>query len=194
MAAGDERRKKAVVLSRVRRVQRRLDAQTGLTLAAAPSWCFVTALAGWRFVVQQQVALAGAALFVIAALLWWLTARRHATSLQAAAVIADRRSGAGGLLLTRLEVPLGEWELELNQRVRNVTPPPIDVRRPLSLLMLAVVMAVVSFVVPLPPRHTRPPSSAAATRVDELADKLEAVAREEPTDEALQKELERLKE
>lgn len=193
MAAGDERRKKAVVLSRVRRVQRRLLVEIALKAAVAPMWCAVTALAAWRFVVQHHVGLAGLIIFAAAGVAWWLLVRGRGISEAQAAIIADRRAEAGGLLLTRLELPVGEWELELNQRVRSVTPPPIEARRPISFLMLAVVLAVISFIVPLPPKVTRPVSSAAATRVEELAEKLEAVAHEEPTDDALAKELERLR-
>src|SRR4051794_19021914 len=121
MAAGDERRKNAVVLSRVRRVQRSLDAEVALKAFVAPAWCAVTAAAVWRFVAQRYVFTFGAFTLAVALGTWlWLMRRRRAT-LEEAAVIADRRAGAGGLLLTRLEVPVGAWELELNQRVREVT-------------------------------------------------------------------------
>src|SRR3954471_4996951 len=71
MAAGDERRKNAVVLSRVRRVQRRLDAEIALKVLVAPAWCAVTAAAAWRFVVQRQV-FAAAAIAVALGLAAWL--------------------------------------------------------------------------------------------------------------------------
>jgi hypothetical protein len=194
MAAGDERRKNAVVLSRVKRVQRRLDAEIALKVLVAPAWCAVTAAAAWRFVVQRQVFAAAALALAVALGAWLFMMRRRRTRLEGAAVIADRRAGAGGLLLTRLEVPVGAWELELNQRVREVTAPPIEVRRPASLVMLALLAGAIAFLVPLPPRTTRPHSSAAATRVDALQEKLEALSHEEPPDEAAQKELERLRE
>lgn len=194
MAAGDERRKRAVVLSRVRRVQRRLEVERALKAAVAPMWCAVTALAAWRLVAQHHVAAVGACVFAAALVAWWLLLRGHRITEGQAAVIADRRAEAGGLLLTRLELPVGEWELELNQRVRQVTPPPIEARRPVGLLLLAACAGLIAFIVPLPPKTSRPVSSAAATRVDELVEKLDAVAREEPTDDAIAKELERLKE
>ncbi len=125
---------------------------------------------------------------------WLVLARRKSVRLDDAAIIADRRADAGGLLLTRLEVPIGEWELGLNQRVRAVTVPPIDARRPISWVMLALLAGAIAFWVPLPVKQVRPTSSAAATRVDALQDKMEALAREEPDDSAAEKELERLRE
>src|SRR5947209_4508130 len=76
LAAGDERRKSAFVLARIRRVQRRLNLETALNAAVVPAWVAVTLLAVWRFVVQRQVAWVAAALFLGAAIAWRLLARR----------------------------------------------------------------------------------------------------------------------
>src|SRR4051794_1738197 len=111
MPAGEEVRKNALVLARVRRVQRRLNAEVWLNAAIRPAWAAATGVALFRLFVRQYTPLA-AVVVVAFALAWWLwRARRHLIPLEHAAVIADRQAGAGGLLLTRLEVPVGEWEL-----------------------------------------------------------------------------------
>lgn len=194
MAAGEERRKSAFVLARIRRVQRRLNLQTSLAAAVAPAWVAVTLLAVWRFVVQRHVPLFAGALALGAAVVWRLLTRRQGVSLEQAAVIADRRAQAGGLLLTRLETGVGEWELGLNDRVRALTAPSIRVRGALAGLSLAVLFLVVALVVPLPPKVASNVNAAAATKLDEVEAKLEAVAKEEPLDDAVNAELERLRE
>src|SRR5438445_8332230 len=120
MPAGEEVRKNALVLARVRRVQRRLNAEVWLNAAVAPAWAAATGIALFRLVVRQYTPLAAVALALAGLALWTWRARRRLVPLSSAAVIADRQSGAGGLLLTRLEGPLGEWELTLNDRVRQV--------------------------------------------------------------------------
>ncbi|HZH78304.1 MAG TPA: hypothetical protein VEY88_19905 [Archangium sp.] len=77
---------------------------------------------------------------LLAAGLWWfLRARARSVSLTHAAVLADRSAGAGGLLLTRLERPVGEWELSANQYARAVAMPPVERKRPAGALLAALV-------------------------------------------------------
>src|SRR6185436_16796853 len=108
MPTGEEVRKNALVLARVRRVQRRLNAEVWLTYAVAPAWAAATVLAALRFFVRTHVWLFAALLAVAAVIAWSWRARRKRVPLENAAVIADRQASAGGLLLTRLELPVGE--------------------------------------------------------------------------------------
>lgn len=182
------------MLARIRRVQRRLNLETALTAAVVPAWVAVTLLTVWRLVVQRQVAIVAGVLFAAAVIAWRVLTRKQGVTLDQAAMIADRRAGAGGLLLTRLETSVGEWELGLNERVRGLTPPPIRVRRAVAGLSLALTFLAVALLVPLPPRTINNVNAAAATKLDEVQEKLEAVAKEEPLDDAAKAELERLRE
>ncbi len=193
MAAGEESRKSAFVLARIRRVQRRLNLETALTAAVTPAWVAVTLISVWRFEVQRHVGLFAALTVAAAVVAWRAMTRKKGVSLEQAAVIADRRANAGGLLLTRLETGVGEWELGLNDRVRALTPPPIRVRRAVAGLSAAIVFVVVAMLVPLPVRLVTPINAAGATKLDALQEKLDAVAKEEPLDDAAKAELERLK-
>jgi len=193
MAAGEERRKQAV-LSRIGRVRRRLNLEVQLWAAVAPVWVAVTAFVLWRVFVQRGTPILAVLCAAGAAGATLALSRRRSVSDEKAAVIADRQAGAGGLLLTRLELPVGEWELGLNQQLKTLTPPDIAVRRQVAALSAALLFLLVGLVVPLPATAAHPTNAAAATRVDQLQDKLEAVTREEPVDDAALAELERLKE
>jgi hypothetical protein len=191
MAAGELARQQ-VVRARIARVRRRLNLPVWLAAAVGPAWVAVTAFVVWRVFVQRAlpvVALLALALVVVATA---LRARARRVSLGAAAVITDRQAGLGGLLLTRLEVPVGGWELDLNTRLKGVRAPEVSLRRPLGALVGAVAFLVAGLLVPKAEQPVRARNAAAATRVDVLADKLEALAREEPSDLAAQQELGRL--
>src|SRR5579872_220337 len=98
MAANEEVRKR-LVLSRVRRVQRRLNQAVWWEAGVLPLWCVATAGAAWHLGVRIQQPWA-VAVFAALASVWWVRrARRSLHPLGAAAVAADRLAGAGGLLL-----------------------------------------------------------------------------------------------
>ncbi|MEW5740854.1 MAG: hypothetical protein AB1938_18185, partial [Myxococcota bacterium] len=193
MAAGEERRKQ-VVKARIARVRRRLDLEVLLNAAVLPVWIGACAFVAWRLLVHRGVGVAGVVALVAALIATWLIARPRRVSDAEAAVVADRRANAGGLLLTRLERAVGEWELGLNQRLHDLSPPAIDVRRAVSLLLLVVLFIAAGLLVPVPERLIRPTNAAAETRVEHLQDKLTALAKEEPAEDAAQAELDRLKE
>lgn len=193
MAAGEERRKQ-VVRARIARVRRRLNTEVLLKAAVVPAWIAACAFVGWRLLVHRGVGIVGGVLFVAALVTTWLYARRRTVSEDEAAIVADRRASAGGLLLTRLERAVGEWELGLNQRLHDLALPSIEVKRPLALLALAVLFVAAGLLVPLPERLVHPTNAAAQTRVERLDDKVTALAKEEPPDQAALDELQRLKE
>jgi hypothetical protein len=193
MAAGEERRKQ-VVRARIARVRRRLDTEVLLNAAVPFAWIAACAFVGWRLLVQRGVGIVGAVLLAAALVSTWLSGRRRGVSDEEAAVVADRLANAGGLLLTRLERAIGEWEFGLNQRLHDLAPPPIEVKRPLVLLALAVLFVAAGLVVPLPERLVRPTNAAAQTRVERLEDKVAALAKEEPLEQRVLDELQRLKE
>jgi hypothetical protein len=193
MAAGELARQQAV-RSRIARVRRRLNLPVWLEASVAPAWVGVTAFVLWRVFVQRALPVVGLAALalVVAATVWRATSRRVSEAM--AAVVADRQSGLGGLLLTRLEVPVGGWEFDVNARLKTLPLPAVDLRKPLAWLVGVLAFLVVGLLVPQTERPVRGQNAAAATRVDALADKLEALAQEEPSDLAAQEELARLQE
>ncbi len=192
MATGEDARKQAV-RSRIARVRRRLNLAVWLDASVGPVWVCVTAFVLWRVFVQRAVPLIGVGLFVAAlAVTWWL-GRSKRVSADAAAVVADRQGQLGGLLLTRLEVPVGGWELDLNTRLKALPLPAIEVRRSLGALGGGLAFLAVGLLVPQLERPVRATNAAAATRVESLAEKLDALAKEEPPDDAARAELERLR-
>jgi len=148
-----------------------------------PAWSAATALALYRFIFRDPVAGAGAALAVLATAFWIIRTRPRRIPLSQAAALTDKRVGAGGLLLTRLEVAVGEWELSLNERVRAVTPPDISLRRPLGQVALALLFLAVALSVPLPPASARPVNAAAATKLAQVETQAEALSQERPLPE-----------
>ncbi|TQF17817.1 hypothetical protein FJV41_01330 [Myxococcus llanfairpwllgwyngyllgogerychwyrndrobwllllantysiliogogogochensis] len=195
MAASEERRLQALVLAPVRRVQRRLNAFAWAQASLVPLWATVTACVLARLLLRGAVVWALPPL-VLAGLAWcFLRARTRGVSLEHAAVLADRSANAGGLLLTRLERPMGEWELSVNQLVRDVKLPVVAWRRPVGALLGALLFLLVGFLLPLPaPKGPRAPHAAAAAKVDAVKAQAEALAREEPLGEAVEDELRRLAE
>jgi hypothetical protein len=192
MAASEERRFQALVLAPVRRVQRRLNAVAWAEAGLVPVWTTVTACVLARMLLRGAVVWALPPL-VAAGLAWWfLRARSRGVSLEHAAVLADRSANAGGLLLTRLERPVGEWELALNQLAGQVKLPEVKWRRPAAALLGACVFLVVGFLLPLPTLKTRPLNAAAAAKVAAVQAQAEALAKEEVLDEAVEDELRRL--
>ncbi len=193
MAAGEERRRQAVQ-ARISRVRRHLNLEVFVRAAVGPLWVAVTTFVVWRMFVQRGLWIFGAVALVLAAVVTWLLGRSRRVSQARAAVIADRQADAGGLLLTRLELPVGEWELGLNQQLKSLPMPEIEVRRPAALLGLALCFLAIGLLVPQPALLHPTPNAAAATRVEELVEKMEAIAKEEPMDQAAAEELQRLQE
>ncbi len=194
MAASEECRFQALVLAPVRRVQRRLNAVAWVDAGIAPVWATATAC------VLARLLLRGTAMWALPPLLvagfaWWRwRARSRGVSLEHAAVLADRSANAGGLLLTRLERPVGEWELTVNQLAGAVKLPEVRWRRPLGALLGALLFGVAGFLLPLPAPRGRPANAAAASKVAAVQAQAEALANEEVLEEAVQDELRRLAE
>jgi hypothetical protein len=194
MAVSEERRFQALVLAPVRRVQRRLNAVAWAEAGIAPMWAAVTACVVARLLLRDT-ALWAAPVFLLAGGLWWgLRARHRGVSLDQAAVLADRSANAGGLLLTRLERPVGDWELSVNQYARAVKLPEVRWRRPVGALLGALLFLVVGFLLPLPAPSVRPINAAAAAKVAAVQAKAEALAKEEPLGTPMEEELRRLAE
>ncbi|WP_375768031.1 hypothetical protein NR798_41155 [Archangium gephyra] len=194
MPASDERRLQALVLAPVRRVRRRLNAVIWAEAGVAPVWAAATGCVLARLLLRDAAAWV-LPLPLLAAGAWWaVRARARSVSLTHAAVLADRSAGAGGLLLTRLERPVGEWELSANQYARAVTLPPVAWKRPAGALLAALAFLGVGFLLPLPARQVRPANAAAAAKVAAVQAKAEALAREEPLGTPLEEELRRLSE
>ncbi|MHA7634063.1 hypothetical protein [Corallococcus sp. M7] len=194
MAASDERRFQSLVLAPIRRVQRRLNGVAWSGAGIAPLWAMATACVVSRLLLRDLAVWAVPPL-VIAGLAWWFVrARSRGVSLEYAAVLADRSANAGGLLLTRLERPVGEWELSLNQLAQQVKPPEVPWRRPVGALLGALVFLAVGFLVPLPALRTSNINAAAATQVAAVQAQAEALAREEPLGPDVEEELRRLSE
>jgi hypothetical protein len=192
MAAGEARRKNAVRL-RIARLRRRLNLQALAQAAVAPAWLSATAFVVWRLLVHQAVPVVGALCGIAAVAGAVLRLGRGVAFTEAqAAVVADRQAGLGGLLLTRLELPVGEWELELNQRLKSMPFPPLALGRPSALVLAALAFAGLGLLVPQPSRQ-RVVNAAAESRVEAVQEKALAVAREERLDPATLGELERLR-
>jgi hypothetical protein len=193
MSAGEARRQEAV-RSRIARLARHLDLGVLLEVAVGPAWVASTALVAWRFVVGGALPVAAAFAAVGAVVAALVRLRRRAFTEAQAAVVADGRAGLGGLLLTRLERPVGEWELELNQKLKALTLPALQWRRPAALLGAALGFVGLGLLVP---RATRvaAPNAAAASRVEALAEKHAALFAEETPEDSRQadQELERLR-
>lgn len=191
MAAGEDRRRRAV-LSRVGRVRRRLNLQVWAEALVAPMWVAVTLLVVGRVFLPVRVELIALVAITIAAFATVVRARPRRISIEQAAVIADRQAGAGGLLLTRLETAVGAWELGLNQQIKAIRLPPIRLWASARWLVLAVLFAAAGTWVPRV-KHTPPSLNvAAASRVDQVIDKVEALAQEEAVPDAIETELARL--
>ncbi|MGE6758593.1 hypothetical protein ACQKGO_11310 [Corallococcus interemptor] len=194
MAASDERRFQSLVLAPIRRVQRRLNLVAWAGAGIAPVWALVTVCVLSRLLLRDGAVWAVPPL-VVAGLAWWFVrARSRGVSLEYAAVLADRSAHAGGLLLTRLERPVGEWELSLNQFAQQVKPPDVPWRRPVGALLGALVFVAVGFLVPLPAVRASNINAAAATQVAAVQAQAEALAREEPLGPDVEEELRRLSE
>jgi hypothetical protein len=194
MAVSEERRFQALVLAPVRRVQRRLNAVAWAEAGIVPVWAAATVCIIARLLLRD-VALWLVPVFLVAAGVWWgLRARARGISLEQAAVIADRSANAGGLLLTRLERPVGDWELAVNQLARDVKPPEVRWRKPVGSLLGAVLFLAAGFLLPLPARSAHPLNAAAAAKVAAVQAKAEALAKEEPLGVPMEEELRRLAE
>jgi hypothetical protein len=178
MAVSEERRFQALVLAPIRRVQRRLNAVAWAEAGIFPMWAAVTACVVARFLLRDTALWAAPVLLLAGGFWWGLRARYRGISLDHAAVLADRSANAGGLLLTRLERPVGEWELAVNQYAHAVKPPEVRWQRPVGALLGALLFLVVGFLLPLPAPTTRPINAAAAAKVAAVQAKAEALAKE----------------
>ncbi|XXF77211.1 hypothetical protein P2318_29785 [Myxococcaceae bacterium GXIMD 01537] len=194
MAASEERRFEALVLSPVRRVQRRLNAVAWAEAGLVPVWATATACVLARLLLRDMAVFVIPLALGLGALAWVRRARARRVTLAQAAVLADRSAEAGGLLLTRLERPVGEWELLVNQHARAVKPPPVRWRRPVGALVGALLFLVGGFLLPLPAWRSPPVNAAAAAKVASVQAKAEALAQEEALGEPLEAELKRLAE
>jgi hypothetical protein len=194
VSPGEERRKLGFAVARIRRVARRVNTAVALSSLVGPVWAIVAGISLWRFAVQRWVPAAAAALAPCGLAAAWLLMRQRMVTSRQAAVIADRRANAGGLLLTRLEMGIGEWDATLDAFLERLAPPPIAIGRSAAAISLALLFLGAALWIPLPPRTQRPANAAAASRVEELAQELEAVAKEEPVEADVRKELERLRE
>lgn len=194
MAASEERRFQALVLAPVRRVQRRLNAVAWADAGIAPVWATATACVLARLLLRGAVVWALPPLLAAGIAWWFWRARSRGVSLEQAAVLADRSANAGGLLLTRLERPVGDWELTVNQLASAVKTPEVQWRRHVGALLGALFFAGVGFVLPLPAPRVRPANAAAAAKVAAVQAQAEALAKEEVLDEAVRDELRRLAE
>lgn len=194
MAASDERRFQSLVLAPIRRVQRRLNVVAWMGAGIAPLWALATACVLSRLLLRDRVVWALPPLLVAGLAWWFVRARSRGVSLEYAAVLADRSANAGGLLLTRLERPVGEWELSLNQFAQQVKPPDVPWRRPVGALLGALGFFAVGFLVPLPALRISNINAAAATQVAAVQAQAEALAREEPLGPDVEEELRRLSE
>lgn len=194
MAASEERRFQALVLAPIRRVQRRLNAVAWAEAGIVPMWATATACVLARFLLRGAFVWALPPLLALGLGAWFWRARSRRVSLEQAAVLADRSANAGGLLLTRLERPVGEWELAVNQFAGEVKPPDVKWRRPAAALMGAVLFAVAGFLLPLSAQSGRAVNAAAAAKVAAVQAQAEALAKEEVLEEAVADELRRLAE
>ncbi|WP_245767354.1 hypothetical protein [Stigmatella erecta] len=182
------------MLAPVRRVQRRLNAMAWAEAGIAPLWAAATVCVAARLLVRGATPWALPVCLAAGGVAWWLRARGRRVSFQHAAVLADRSAEAGGLLLTRLERPAGEWELAVNQLAQAVKPPRLPWQRPAAALAGAVLFLVAGLLLPLPPLTVRPPNAAATSLVTAVQAKAEALAQEEPLGAPLEDELRRLAE
>jgi hypothetical protein len=194
VSPSEERRRLGIAFEPIRGLARRLNTAILLSSLVGPVWSVVAAVALWRFAVQRWVP-AAAVTFAVGgvAVAWRLTRAKLITHRQAA-VMVDRHAGAGGLFLTRLETGIGEWETSLRAMVAGREPPRVEYARAAGAHLLALVFLVAALSVPLPRPFVRPIHAAAASRVDELAQKLEVVAKEQPVEAEARKELEQLRE
>ncbi|WP_237081576.1 hypothetical protein [Myxococcus xanthus] len=194
MAASEERRFQALVLAPIRRVQRRLNAVAWAEAGIVPMWATATACVLARFLLRGAFVWALPPLLALGLGAWFWRARSRRVSLEQAAVLADRSANAGGLLLTRLERPVGEWELAVNQFAGGVKPPDVKWRRPAAALAGAVLFAVAGFLLPLSAPRGRAVNAAAAAKVAAVQAQAEALAKEEVLEAAVEDELRRLAE
>ncbi|ATB50527.1 hypothetical protein [Corallococcus macrosporus] len=194
MAASEERRFQALVLAPIRRVQRRLNAVAWAEAGVVPAWATATACVLARFLLRGAFVWALPPLLALGLGAWLWRARSRGVSLEHAAVLADRSANAGGLLLTRLERPVGEWELAVNQLAGAVKPPEVKWLRPGGALAGAVLFAAVGFLLPVPAPRSRPVNAAAAAKVAAVEARAEALAQEEVLEAAVEDELRRLAE
>jgi hypothetical protein len=194
MAVSEERRFQALVLAPIRRVQRRLNAVAWAEAGIVPMWAAVTACVAARLLLRDTALWAAPVLLVAGGVWWGLRARHRGVSLDHAAVLADRSANAGGLLLTRLERPVGEWEISVNQYAHAVKPPEVRWQRPVGALLGSLLFLAVGFLLPLPTPTVRPMNAAAAAKVAAVQAKAEALAKEEPLGVPMEEELRRLAE
>lgn len=193
MAPGVGPQSQELIHSRLERVRRRLGLEVWLREAVVPLWCAATGVLLGRMLFRAPglpLALGTGALLGAA---WILRARARRVSRNRAAVLLDRLAGAGGLLLTGLERPMGDWAPSLDAKLMRAPPPEIHLARPGGLLALGTVFFAVALLTPLPTSRRPPANAAAASKVAQLEARVEAVSRVHPVEPNLRHELDRLR-
>lgn len=193
MAAGEERRKQALLHGPIRRVQRRLNLEIWANGLVAPAWSAATLFALCRLLLRTGTLAAALVAVIACAVFCAVRVWPRRVSLEQAAAIADRSAELGGLLLTRLERPVGAWELGLNDRIRKVPSPKVALRRPLALVGLSIAFLGLVLAIPLPQVTPRSANAAAASKLAAVEAKAEALAQEAPVGDEIRAELERLR-
>ena len=194
MAAGDERRRSALIHTRIGRIRRRLNGERFLRELVVPLWCAATSIAIYRLLLRDHTWVFALVASAAAVAVWWTRARRTRVSAEQAAILLDRAADAGGLVLTRMELPVGEWELKLNERVRAAPLPEVRFARSAGLVTLALVFLLAALAVPLPKRIAPVHNAAAATKVAQVEARAQALADAVPLDQGVEAELARLRE
>jgi chemotaxis protein histidine kinase CheA len=193
MPAEHQKRLRALS-ARVSTLRYQLNASHYFHVSVIPFWGAAVLLVAWRLLSNRAIGIvAGFLLCAALAATWLLFSKRRVTQAQAM-ILADSNAKAGGLLLTEFETPVGAWEFELNQKIKSLRLPQVKLTRPALHACLIFLFVAAGFLVPIPKPKLFTENIVAQNRVEQLEEKLVALAAEEPMPEALQNEIERLKE
>lgn len=175
-------------------LRRRLNFEVFLDALVVPVWVSAGVFAASRLVLPMG-AVAVLALGLVASMVRAGTVvRRRGWTDEQAAVVLDRLAGSGGLLLTLREKPGRAWESRLDEHLRTVKPPALQVRRPLGALVGAVAFAAASLLVPVPERAEATPNTAAVTQLEKLELDQQTLAEEEALPEGIDEAIAKLRE
>src|SRR5690349_8605299 len=123
MAEPTSSRSLALLRVQVRRLRWRLNLRVALEALIKPAWVAVTAWVFLRAVLPAHGLPAALLASLGACVAAVRIARMHWVSFGTAAVQTDRLADGGGLLLTRLERPVGEWDPMLVARMEALRLP-----------------------------------------------------------------------
>ncbi len=165
-----------------------------MRLAAAPAWAFSVCLLCERFVFRRYVGMAALGLGAMALTLWAVQLWRRRYRFEHAAIETDRLADAQGLLLTRLETPVGEWGFELNNKLKALRVPFPNVRLPVLQLVLLALLVSVGLWWPLKPQQNAIANRAATHTLEEIAEQLQVLREAEGANPTFDAELQKLKE